>query len=609
MKTFFRVLSFARPFGFYIPQYIIYALLSTVFSVVNFTIIIPILKILFNQMDPSEAVAVLPDFSFTVAYFKNTFYYYLFNIIDEKGKISALYYICGILVTSVFLANLFRYLSSMILARVRVNVIKNMRNRAFLAISRFDLGYFTGKRKGDIISRVTTDVQEVELSVVSTFRVLFREPLLIVGYFILMFSMSVQLTLYTLVLIPLSGGVISLIASQLKQRAKRTQESLGRINSTLDEAITGMRIVKAFTATTYILDKFSKEVKYYTKNNFKIAARFNLASPLSEFFGAIVLSALLLIGGHMVLNNNAPLEASEFIGFLVIFSQIVNPAKVISNSMTNISRGLASADRVFQLIDSKPEITEKADAMEITSLENGIEFKDVSFAYEEKLVLKNINLKVNKGEIIALVGPSGGGKSTLADLIPRFYDPVSGAVEIDGKNLRDYKIESVRGLMGIVTQESILFNDTVAANIAFGRPTATEEEIIAAAKIANAHDFISKLPNGYQTEIGERGTKLSGGQRQRLSIARAILKNPPVLIMDEATSALDSESEKLVQDAIYKLMQNRTAIVIAHRLSTIQNANRIFVIQDGEIIESGTHDDLIRRNGLYKKLTEMQSFD
>lgn len=609
MKTFFRVLSFARPFGFYIPQYIVYALLSTVFSVVNFTIVIPLLRILFNQVDPSEAITTLPEFTFTVAYFKDTFNYYLYQIIEQKGKMSALYYICSILVTSVFLANVFRYLSSMILARVRVNVIKNMRNRAFLAISRFDVGYFTGQRKGDIISRVTTDVQEVELSVVSTFRVLFREPLLIVGYFIMLFSMSVQLTLYTLILIPLSGGVISLIANQLKSRAKRTQESLGRINSTLDEAISGMRIIKAFTATTYIIDKFSKEVRFYTKNNFKIAARFNLASPLSEFFGAVVLSALLLIGGNMVLNDNAPLSASEFIGFLIIFSQIVNPAKVISNSMSNISRGLASADRVFQLIDSKPGITEKPDAVDIKSLEDSIEFRNVSFAYEEKLVLKNINIHIKKGEIVALVGPSGGGKSTLADLIPRFYDPGSGEVLMDGIDLRDYKIESVRSLMGIVTQESILFNDTVANNIAFGRPDATEEEIEAAARIANAHEFIVKMKNGYQTEIGERGTKLSGGQRQRLSIARALLKNPPILIMDEATSALDSESERLVQDAIYKLMQNRTAIVIAHRLSTIQNANRIFVIQEGEVVESGTHEMLIRKNGLYKKLTDMQSFD
>ncbi len=609
MKTFFRVLSFARPFGFYIPQYIVYALLSTVFSVVNFTIVIPLLRILFNQVDPSEAITTMPEFSFTVAYFKDTFNYYLYQIIEQKGKMSALYYICSILVTSVFLANVFRYLSSMILARVRVNVIKNMRNRAFLAISRFDVGYFTGQRKGDIISRVTTDVQEVELSVVSTFRVLFREPLLIVGYFIMLFSMSVQLTLYTLILIPLSGGVISLIANQLKSRAKRTQESLGRINSTLDEAISGMRIIKAFTATTYIIDKFSKEVRFYTKNNFKIAARFNLASPLSEFFGAVVLSALLLIGGNMVLNDNAPLSASEFIGFLIIFSQIVNPAKVISNSMSNISRGLASADRVFQLIDSKPGITEKPDAVDIKSLEDSIEFRNVSFAYEEKLVLKNINIHIKKGEIVALVGPSGGGKSTLADLIPRFYDPGSGEVLMDGIDLKDYKIESVRSLMGIVTQESILFNDTVANNIAFGRPDATEEEIEAAARIANAHEFIVKMKSGYQTEIGERGTKLSGGQRQRLSIARALLKNPPILIMDEATSALDSESERLVQDAIYKLMQNRTAIVIAHRLSTIQNANRIFVIQEGEVVESGTHDMLIRKNGLYKKLTDMQSFD
>lgn len=609
MKTFIRVLGMARPFGLYVPQYILYTLLSTVFSVVNLTILIPLLKILFNQVDPNEVISIMPEFTLSVAYFKNLFYYHLYEIIETKGKISALYYICAIIISSVFLSNIFKYLSSMILARVRVNVIKNMRNRAFLAISRFDLGYFTGQRKGDIISRVTTDVQEVELSVVSTFRALFKEPLLIIGYFVALFAMSVELTLYTLILVPLSGGVISLIASQLKRRAQRTQESLGRINSTLDETITGIRIIKAFTATTYILDKFSNEVRFYTRNNFKIAARFNLASPLSEFFGVLVLSAILLIGGQMVLNNNAPLEAAEFLSFLIIFSQVINPAKVISASMSNISRGLASADRVFQLIDSKPTIIEKENALDLDELKSSIEFKDVSFGYEEKLVLKGINMKIKRGEVVALVGPSGGGKSTLADLVPRFYDPVSGKVEIDGHDLKDYKIESIRSLMGIVTQESILFNDTIANNIAFGRPTATAEEIEAAAQIANAHEFIVKLKDGYQTEIGERGTKLSGGQRQRLSIARAILKNPPILIMDEATSALDSESEKLVQDAIYKLMQNRTAIVIAHRLSTIQNANTIFVIQDGQIVQSGTHDQLIARDGLYKKLTELQSFD
>ncbi len=610
-------MGFARPLGLLVPQFVIFTLLATIFSVINISILAPVMEILFGSKSEScdcgevvdnDAAIEMPTFNFSVDYFIDLFYYHLNTYKIEEGIITTLYFVCGVLVTSVLLSNIFRYLSALILERVRINVIENLRNKAFFAITHFDLGYFTEKRKGDIMSRVSSDVLEVESSVVSSLKVLFKEPFLIIGFFTAMFITSPKLTLYSMILIPLSGGIISYIAKRLKRRARLTQDTLGRISNVIEESLSGMRIIKAFSAKRYITDKFRGEISNYSRHNYRMASRFNLASPISEFLGVFVVCMIILIGGGMVLSDESSLTGAEFIVFLAFFSQVLTPAKAISNSLTTINRGLASGERIFELMDSQTKINEKPGAREINSFKDAIRFENVSFGYEEKLVLKKINLEIPKGKVIALVGPSGGGKSTLVDLVPRFYDPKSGLITIDGVDLRDCTISGVRGLMGIVTQESILFNDTIFNNIAFGKPDATIEEVKAAAKVAHADIFIEQFDDGYETLIGERGTKLSGGQRQRLSIARAVLKNPPVLILDEATSALDSESEKYVQDAIENIMQNRTAIIIAHRLSTIQNADKIVVIKDGEIIQEGTHTALMKSGGLYKKLIEMQSF-
>lgn len=608
MKTYLRIFSFAKPYSEYIPHYLIFTTLSILFGLINFTMLIPLLDILFEQVEPEvQKTLIRPDFALTVDYFISLFNYYFAKVIEDFGKVGALIFVCSITLTSVFLTNLFRYISGLTLAKIRAKVIRKLRIRIFDQVSRLHLGYFSNERKGDVMSRITNDVQEVENSVVSTLKVIFRDPATIIGFFAVLFFMSFKLTLFTLIIMPISGTIISEITKRLKKKATQSQESLGRIVNILDETLSGMRIVKAFNAREWIGEKFGKEVNHYARINVSMARKQELASPLSEFMGIFVVTGILVYGGILVLNDNSELSASDFITYIILFSQILPPAKSISNAVSSIQRGLASGERIFSTIDTMPLIEDKADAVDINGFHHQITFEQVSFAYENEHVLKNINLTIEKGKTVAIVGPSGGGKSTIADLIPRFYDPVAGKIYIDGIALTDAKVDSVRKLMGIVTQESILFNDTIYNNIAFGKPAATEEEVIRAAQIANAHEFIMNTPQQYQTHIGERGTKLSGGQRQRISIARAILKNPPILILDEATSALDSESEKLVQEALTNLMKNRTSIVIAHRLSTIQHADEIVVVQNGHIIERGRHDELVERGGLYYKLTEMQT--
>ncbi len=606
MTTYLRILSYARPVGLLAPQYLIYTFLHIIFSIVNFVVMIPLLNILFGIVEVQEFSE--PEFSLSISYFVDLFNYYFHSIIEDHGRIYALYFVCAMIVGATVFSNLFKYLSNIVLALIRINVITNLRFRFFDRLLGFDLQYFTSSRRGDIISRGTADILEIENSVVSTFTVIIKDPLMIIALFIVLFRMSAELTMYTLILLPVSGLLISQIVKRLRKSASGMQESLGQISNVLDEALGGMRVVKAFVAEEYMRNKFKNKIRQYAKFNFSIAKTYNLAPPTSEILGAVTLGLLLLLGGQLIFNNEATLTAAEFIGFVVLFSQILAPAKSLSNSFSNINKGIASGQRVFKLIDQKATISSKSDGLECSEIKDTINFKSVSFAYEEKQVLENINFEIPKGKIVALVGPSGGGKSTIADMVPRFYDPNEGEVLLDGKNMKDFKTSSLRKMMGIVTQESILFNDTVFNNISFGKPSASKEQVEEAAKVANAHDFIEKLDDGYDALIGERGTKLSGGQRQRLSIARAVLKNPPVLIMDEATSALDSESEKLVQDAIHKLMQNRTTLVIAHRLSTIQNAHMIIVIKEGKIIQRGTHATLMKEGGVYKKLTEMQSF-
>ncbi|GAB3651849.1 ABC transporter ATP-binding protein [Echinicola sediminis] len=609
MKTYFRILAYARPFRRYLPLYVIYALLAIIFGLLNFTLLKPLFDVIFEQVDPAELkkYAEQPEFSFTIEYFMHLFNHYFIRVAAEYGKFGTLVYVCIIIVVSVFLSNMFAYLSGVLLAKVRADVIKKMRMHIFDQVSSMHIGYFSNERKGDLMSKMTNDVQEVENSVVQSLRVVFREPVTIILYFGALFFMSVKLTLFTILIIPFSGAIIGGITKRLKKKAVESQESLGRIVNILDETIGGMRVVKAFGARGYVYDKFDVETDRYSTINVSMARRNELASPISQFLGVFVVAGILLYGGSLVLNNASDLSASEFLAYIILFTQVLNPAKEISRAMSTVQRGLASAERIFKVIDTRPEIQDPSNPRKLAGFDRVITFEGVDFGYGQELVLKKIDFTLQKGKTIALVGPSGGGKSTIADLVPRFYDPVKGTVSLDGTDVRQYAIEDLRSQIGIVTQESILFNDTVFNNIAFGLKEVSEEAVVEAAKIANAHEFIVQLENGYQTNIGERGSKLSGGQRQRLSIARAVLKNPPILILDEATSALDSESERLVQEALAKLMANRTTLVIAHRLSTIQHADEILVVQRGQIVERGTHEELIAREGLYKKLSSMQS--
>lgn len=476
----------------------------------------------------------------------------------------------------------------------------------FNNVSQLHIGYFNEQRKGDLISRFTNDVVEVENSVVNSLKFVMKEPITIIVYFAVLFFISAKLTLFTLLLLPITGGILAEIIKRLKRKAVQSQESLGRVVNILDETFGGMRVVKAFNARNFILKKIDDETTYHRKVNLSIARKNELASPVSETLGVMIVAGILYFGGSLVLSEDSALSPGEFLGFLGIFASVIQPAKNFSNGITSIQKGTISARRIFDVIDLEPVIKNKPNAILLDQFKDSIEYKNVGFAYDRDHVLKNINLKIEKGKTIALVGPSGGGKSTFADLVPRFYDPTQGDVLIDGISLRDYEIESLRKQIGVVTQESILFNDTIFNNIAFGMENVSEEKVIEAAKVANAHDFILQTEDGYNTFIGERGSKLSGGQRQRIAIARAVLKNPPILILDEATSALDSESEKLVQDALTKLMKNRTSIVIAHRLSTIQHADEIVVIQNGNVVERGKHSELILQDGLYRKLSEIQ---
>ncbi len=608
MKTYLRLINFARPLGKYLPEYLVYTILGVVFGLLNFTLFIPLLNLLFTTY-PVKEVVEIPAFTFSIDYFKDLFNYYFYTIIKDGGKIAALQYVCLVIFCSVLLSNLFKFLSQRVLTSVRTKVVKNIRETVFNKITDSDLRFFYNNRKGDLISTLSNDVHEVENSVVSSLQVIVREPFMLIGFFILLFTMSAKLTLFTLLLLPISFLLIAQITKLLKRDALRSQDLLGYIMGTIEETISGIRIIKAFNGEEYIKKKFDGQNNKYRGLLKSVINKRELASPMSEFLGVSVLTLVFYYGGKLVLEHAGDLTASEFITYIALYSQILIPAKNISTAVTNIQKGLVSGARLLKLIDTKIEITEKENAISLTGFNDKIEFKNVHFSHETFKVLKGIELTISKGKTIALVGPSGGGKSTLADMVPRFYDVSEGHILIDGTNIKDVTIKSLRQLMGTVTQESILFNDSVANNIAFGVENPDMEKIIEAAKIANAHEFISELAEGYHTNIGDRGGKLSGGQRQRLSIARAVFKNPPILILDEATSALDTESEKMVQEALTNLMKNRTTLVIAHRLSTIQHADEIIVLDKGIIVERGTHLNLMNANGLYQRLCEMQAFD
>ncbi len=535
------------------------------------------------------------------------FNYYFAGYYQEGGKFAGLQFVCISLIIGIFLTNVFRYLSNRLLEGFKVNMVANLRQAIFDKSMHMHLAFFNNERKGNLISRITTDVQEVENSVGNTFSAAIKESLLLIGYLAALFYLSVKLTLFALIVIPITGGFLGVILKRLRQDAGQGQGRLGNLMSLMDEAYGGMRVVKAFVAENFISQKFKEENQGYKRSIFSYSVRRELANPFSEVVGVSMVAALLLYGGSLVLTDQGGMEASTFLAYIALFSQVVRPAKEITQAFGTSQRGIAAGERILSVLHAEAEVKNQEGAIEIKNFKDTLTFENVFFEYQAgQPVLKEINFSLDKGKTIALVGPSGGGKSTLADLVPRFFDPTAGSIKIDGTDLKEVSQHSLRQLMGIVTQEAILFNDTIFNNITFGIE-ASEEEVQKAAKIANAHEFIQEQSQGYQTLIGDRGTKLSGGQRQRISIARAILQNPPILILDEATSALDTESEKLVQDALMHLMENRTTLVIAHRLSTIQEADEILVIQDGKIVERGTHSSLYHKaGGVYKKLVELQ---
>ena len=604
MKTYLRLLSFAKPIEKFAIPYVIATILSVIFNTLNLALLAPLLNTLFNKN--TQHIVAKPESWLSVI---DTFNYYAYRATVEYGINGALKFVCITIVVSVFLSNLFRYLSQRIMENLRIHTLLNLRKAVFNNVMDLHLSYFNNERKGDIISKVASDVQVVQFSVTGTLQVVFKEPFQLIAYIVMLFLISYKLTLFSLLVIPVSAFIISRIVKSLKQQATASQQSYGHMISYLDEALSGIKIIKAFNATAFIKQKFSTENNNYSRIIRSMARRQQMASPVSEFLGVSMVAGIVLYGGSLIIAGTSSLKAADFIVYIALFSQVMRPAKAISDAFSNIHSGIAAGERVLELIDEKPKITDAPDAVFIDTFSDSIRLENVSFAYQEKEVLKEVSLIIPKGKNIALVGPSGGGKSTLMDLLPRFIEPTGGRILIDGKDIQHVKTDSLRALMGIVNQESILFNDTIFNNIAFAKPNATQAEVEAAARIANAHEFILNTENGYQTNIGDRGSKLSGGQKQRISIARAVLSNPPIMFLDEATSALDTESEKLVQDALNNLTKNRTSLIIAHRLSTIQNADEIVVLENGKIIEQGNHQQLINKNALYKRLIDMQTFD
>lgn len=541
----------------------------------------------------------------------NNFNYYLGNYIVEHGQLNALMLISTLVVIMFFLKNLTRYMAMYFLAPIRNGVVRDIRRDVYHKILSLPIGYFTDERKGDMMARMTSDVQEVEWGIMNSLEAAFREPLNIIVFLITMFTMSSELTTFVLVLLPVAGLIIGRIGKSLKKKSVQAQEKMGELLSNIEETLGGLRIIHAFTSEKSASKKFGGlNNQHYSLMN-KIGRRRDLASPVSEFLGTVVMTVVMYFGGLLVLGSDSKLEPSEFIAFIAIFSQVITPAKSLTTAWYNIQKGLASSERIYKILDAEVLVKDPEHPVEAKPFSDKIHFDRISFSYvkeEGRSVLKNISLEIPKGKTVALVGQSGSGKTTLADMLPRYYDPNEGEILMDGINIRELRIFDLRKLLGVVTQESILFNDTVFNNIAFGIDNASEADVIHAAKVANAHEFIADMPEGYQTNIGDRGGKLSGGQRQRISIARAVLKNPPILILDEATSALDTESERLVQDALTKLMKDRTTLVIAHRLSTIIHADQIIVMNKAEIVERGTHQELIEQGGYYKKLYELQTF-
>ncbi|MEO9893132.1 ABC transporter ATP-binding protein [Aurantibacter sp.] len=605
MDYFKKILRFAKPYSTYGYLNIFFNVLYALFSALSFAALIPMLDVLFT---PEKKVLTEPVYE-GMAHIKDYLQEYIsYRVTAYSGNddMKGLVLVIGLVLILFLLKNFFNYLAMYFITFLRNGVLKDIRNKMFSKITELPISYYSEKKKGDVIARITSDVLEIQHSFLSILELIVREPLTILFTIIIMFGISAKLTLFVFIFIPVAGAIISRIGKSLKKKSDNVQKEQGQFLSIVEETLAGLRVVKAFNSESRFYKTFSNSTQRFFDFSNKLLNRQNLASPTGEFLGILVIGVLLWFGGKMVLVDKT-LDASSFIAYMGLAYNILTPAKSISKASYGVKRGNAAAERVLEILETENPISDTPDAIIKSSFDKGIELKNISFKYEDEYVLKEFNLQVPKGETVALVGQSGSGKSTIANLVTRFYDVNEGEIKIDGVDIKDMTKQSLRSLLGLVTQDSILFNDTVAKNISLGNENASIEEITEAAKIANAHEFISELPEGYHTNIGDSGNKLSGGQKQRLSIARAVLKNPPIMILDEATSALDTESERLVQDALEKMMRNRTSIVIAHRLSTIQKANNIVVLQKGEIVEQGSHEELLAKNGTYKKLVEMQS--
>jgi ATP-binding cassette, subfamily B, bacterial MsbA len=606
MRTFLRLLGFSKPYRHYIPEYIVYIFLYIVFGILNFTLLIPLLDVLFGTAK-YPAVAKLPSFALNKQFFTQAFYFWVNRSIELHGKLGVLILVALLVFICVLLKNVFGYLGQRVMTRMRVNLVKKLRQSLFNQYSNQSLGFFSTRRKGDLLSVMSNDVVEIENTVVSAIQTIFRDPLMIISTFVVLFYLSKELTLFTLVFFPISGFLISSLSRRLRKKAIHGQSLLGNIMNVTEESIGGIRIIKAFTAESFVQKKFSKENDHFSRVVKSIVNQRELASPISEILGVGVILVIIIYGGSLILQGKSSLTASAFIAYVAFYFQIINPAKNIASAISYLQRGLVSGERIFTILDAPISIIHQPEnAVTVKGFSRELNFENVSFKYNDTYVLNDINLSIKKGTTVALVGRSGAGKSTLADLIPRFHDPAKGRLMLDGTDITKLDLNQYRSLISIVSQEAILFNDTIHNNISFGLQGIGREDVIAAAKTAHAHEFIAEMEGGYDSYIGDRGMKLSGGQRQRLTIARAILRNAPILILDEATSALDSESEKQVQEAIVNIMKDRTCVVIAHRLSTVQHANEIIVMDAGFIIERGTHHQLMQQGGYYTKLVQMQ---
>ena len=607
MKHFKDILKYEKKYRKFTLLNIVFNVFYAIFNVLSVLAFIPVLSILFEKNEKVTKIPVYEGITNIGEYLKDSFYHFIAQKIVNEGELKTLLFICLLTLSLFFFKNLFRYLASYSITFLRTGIVKDLRDKLYHKIIELPISYFTEKRKGDIIARMTADVQEVESSILTSIETIVREPLTVVIAIAIMFFMSVKLTLFVFILLPFSGFIISSISKKLKANSAKAQQETGTFLSFIEETLTGLRIIKSFNAENVIEKKFNISTQHFKNLITSVFHRQTLASPMSEFLGSATIIAILWVGGSEVLSKTSSLQSEEFLGYIVLFYTVLNPIKLITTSYYSIQKGEASAERIMQILNTENSIKDLPNAIHKFDFTDEISFQNISFKYKKEYVLQDFSLTIKKGQTVALVGQSGSGKSTLANLITRFYDVDKGTVLIDGIDIKKMTVKSLRGLMGIVSQESILFNDTIANNIKLGAQEASEDAILEASKIANSLEFIENLPQKFDTNIGDSGNTLSGGQKQRLSIARAVLKNPPIMILDEATSALDTESEQLVQLALEKMMQNRTSLVIAHRLSTIQKADLIVVMKKGKIVEQGKHDELLAKKGEYFKLVTMQS--